>query len=203
MRSLVGVNVSRETLGRLEIYTDLVELWNPRINLISKRSLPEIWLRHIADSAQILGLAQGRPVSWTDLGSGGGFPGAVVAILAAELNPEMMVRLVESDQRKAVFLRSLSRETGVVFEVLSERIESLEPLHSGVVSARALADLTTLLKYANKHLLKDGTALFMKGATAREEIAGALEKWRFRCEQFPSRTGKEAVILRIGEIERV
>ena len=115
--------VSRETLARLEAYAALVAKWNPKINLVSRKSLEDLWSRHILDSAQVFALAGPAPRGrWADLGSGGGFPGAVVAILAAGIGADLRVTLVESDQRKAAFLRTVSRETAVPFEVLSDRI---------------------------------------------------------------------------------
>ncbi len=196
------VNVSRETLERLDIYADLLERWTGKINLVSKGTLGELWTRHFLDSAQLLDLApQGK--AWADLGSGGGFPGAVVAVIAAELRPRMRVTLVEADQRKAAFLRTILRETGVMGRVLASRIESLEPLGADILSARALASLDHLLGYAQRHLKPSGRALFMKGEKAEEEIAEALERWRFDCERYVSKTDKDAVILSIGDIERV
>ncbi len=195
-------NVSRETLGRLEIYARLLRKWTKKINLIAPSTLDEIWTRHFVDSAQIL-LCAPEVQRWADLGSGGGFPGAVVAVLAAELRPEMRVTMVESDQRKAAFLRSVLREAGVDGEVIASRIEEVDPLNAGVVSARALAPLPSLLGYAERHLAPGGRGLFMKGQKAGDEIALALENWRFDCETYVSKTDIEAVILSIGDIERV
>lgn len=196
-------DVSRETTGRLEIYADLLRRWNPKINLVSKSTIANLWARHMLDSAQIFGLAPDSAQTWGDLGSGGGFPGAVVAIMAQELRPGMSVTLIESDQRKATFLRTVARETGTAFAVRAERIEATEPLAADVISARALAPLTDLLFFAKRHLALGGVAIFPKGANARNEIAAALETWRFDCETYPSETDEEAVILKIGDIERV
>lgn len=197
------LDVSRETFERLESYADLLRKWNARINLVSGASLSELWTRHILDSAQLLTLAPASGNRWIDLGSGGGFPGAVVAILAAEKQPNLIMTLVESDQRKATFLRAVSRETGVPMAVLAQRIEDIPPLEADVISARALAPLIGLLAHAERHLADGGVALFPKGANVSKEIAAALERWRFRCETLTSQTDKEAVILRIGDIERV
>lgn len=195
-------NVSRETLERLQAYADLLRRWNPKINLVSKKSLENLWDRHIMDSAQIFHLRPEHARRWVDLGSGGGFPGAVIAILANEDAPELSVTLVESDQRKAAFLRTVSRETGVDFDVFAKRIEDLEPLQADVLSARALAPLTTLLGYAQKHLTKNGVAIFPKGANASQEMNAALETWHFDCQTYQSQTDKDAVVLKIGDIER-
>jgi 16S rRNA (guanine527-N7)-methyltransferase len=196
-------DVSRETAGRLAEYATLLRAWNPKINLVSKQTLADLETRHFADSAQLLALAPPEATTWADLGSGGGFPGLVVAILAAEERPALHMTLVESDQRKAVFLRTVAQRTGVPVTVLAERIESVPPLGSHILSARALAPLSTLLDHADRHLAPSGMALFPKGANWRPEVDEALERWRFRCENLPSATSPEGVILRIGDIHRV
>lgn len=200
---LSATNVSRETTDRLDAYAALLSKWSPRINLIAKGTLDQIWTRHFADSAQLLDLTPDNARSWIDLGSGGGFPGAVAAILALEngLSPDFT--LVESDQRKAAFLRALAREIGAKFTVISCRVEDLEPQAADVLSARALAPLPKLLDYASKQLAPNGTALFLKGASFADELANAKKTWSFRVEIVPSVTDKEAAILKIGEIERV
>lgn len=203
MTALPGLDVSRETAGRLAEYAALLRAWNPKINLVSKQTLADLESRHFADSAQLLALAPQDATTWADLGSGGGFPGLVIAILAAELRPSPRVTLVESDQRKAVFLRTVAQRTGVAVTVLANRIETIPPLGTDVLSARALAPLATLLDYASRHLAPSGTALFPKGANWRAEVDEALERWRFRCENLPSATSPDGAILRIGEIHRV
>ena len=199
---LTSVNVSRETMERLDIYAALISKWSPRINLVARGSLNHLWARHFADSAQIFALAPKNFVNWVDLGSGGGFPGAVIAILAAQDGADAQITLVESDGRKAVFLRALAREAGVRFSVLTCRIEDLDPQAADVISARALAPLPSLLDYADRHLAPGGIALFPKGARLAEELAIARKTWSFRDEIVPSVTDKEAAILKIGEIER-
>ena len=134
-------DVSRETQERLEIYGDLLTKWNPRINLVSKKSLDEMWTRHFADSAQIFALAPHSVDHWVDMGSGGGFPGLVVAILGQDGGSPRRMTLIESDARKAAFLRVVIRETGLTATVLNERIEKAAPQSANVLSARALTDL--------------------------------------------------------------
>lgn len=195
-------DVSRETLERMNVYAGLLRRWNSKINLVSKNSLQDLWDRHIMDSVQLYDLRPEHSRRWVDLGSGGGFPGAVIAILAKEDAPELSVTLVESDQRKAAFLRTVSRETGAHFDVLAARIEDLDPLHADILSARALAPLATLLGYGKRHLAEGGVAIFPKGANASQEVDVALETWRFDCQTYQSQTDKDAVVLKIGEIER-
>ncbi len=190
-------NVSRETLEQLEIYADLLTTWNKRINLVSPKSLDQLWTRHFLDSAQLLRLDSDAK-HWVDLGSGGGFPGAVVAIMAGT---EMKTSLIEADQRKATFLRALARET-TGFEVIASRVEDVDAQNADVVSARALAPLPLLLNYVSQHLRAGGRAILPKGKKAQSEIREALEHWRFDCETHPSETDSEAVVLTIGDIKR-
>ncbi len=201
--ALRGQNVSRETADALRAFVDLVLHWTPRINLISASSVAEVWNRHIVDSAQLFPLAPQNLNLWADLGSGGGFPGVVMAILAKEHRPEANFILVESDQRKATFLRTASRTFGLRLTVLTDRIESLAPLGADVLSARALAPLDILLGYAALHLLPSGIALFPKGQTASEEIAVAQRNWSFQLSQSRSITNPNAAILRVESIARV
>lgn len=195
--------VSRETMARLDTYSALLEKWNPAINLVSKATLPERWTRHFLDSAQILEIADKKSGLWADFGTGGGFPGVVVAILAAERTPGLRVVCVESDTRKATFLRTVLRETGVDAEVISQRVEELAPLGAAVVSARALAPLKTLLAYAERHLATDGQAIFLKGSGYEVEVRESLETWSFRLDTYPSKTDPTATILKLGDIHRV
>ncbi len=202
-RFAAAFDVSRETLDRLSLYAELLRKWNPAINLVSKSTLPDLWTRHFADSAQLLEIAETPNGKWVDLGSGGGFPGLIVAILAAEKTPALTVTCVESDQRKATFLRTVARETGIGAKVLSERIEALAPLGADVVSARALAPLPELIGYATRHLAPEGIALFLKGTGQAKEIDLALASWAFQIDTFPSRTDRGATILKLRSIRRV
>jgi 16S rRNA (guanine527-N7)-methyltransferase len=195
-------SVSRETLDRLEIYADLLRRWNSTINLVSPASLDYLWSRHILDSAQILDLAPSA-ATWTDLGSGGGFPGLVVAILAADERPGLAVSLVESDARKSAFLATVARETGLSSRILTARAEDLPPLSADVISARALAPLPRLLGLAFPHLAPAGTALFSKGIQNEREVQDALADWRFTYQKHRSLTDPAAVILSIKGLSRV
>ena len=202
--SMTGLeDVSRETMARLEGYAATLVKWNPRINLVAPASVDTLWTRHILDSVQVFSCIDVKAGHWADLGSGGGFPGLVVAILAAEKAPQLRVTLVESDQRKATFLRTVLRETGVTAEVRSDRIEALAPLDAQILSARALAPLPKLLEFAARHLAKDGVALFQKGANWQKEIAAAQELWQFDVTTRGSLTEAEAVILKIGAVHHV
>ncbi len=192
-------DVSRETLDRLHLYRDLLLKWSPKINLVAPATFEAAWDRHFLDSAQVAALAPAGSCSWADLGSGGGFPGLVVAILRQDIE----MTLIESDQRKAAFLRTVARETECRVTIRAERAESVPPLGTDVVSARALAPLTKLIPLAKQHLSPDGFAVFPKGAHWRSERDAALETWTFRCENITSKTDPDAVILKLSEIRRV
>jgi 16S rRNA (guanine(527)-N(7))-methyltransferase GidB len=202
MTSLDGLNVSRETTDLLTQFSELVERWTARINLISKASVDGIWERHVADSAQLFELAP-EFEHWVDLGSGGGFPGIVIAIIAKEARPEARITLVESDLRKATFLRTAIRELGLNAKVIADRIEKLPPLGADVLSARALADLTALLKFTDLHLAKSGTAIFPKGQNWRKEDEAARQLWSYTLDPVKSKTSAEAAILLIKDVSRV
>jgi 16S rRNA (guanine527-N7)-methyltransferase len=199
---IAGQNVSRETLQRLEEYEALVRHWTPAINLISKASIPTIWNRHIADSAQIFPLCPASASRWLDVGSGAGFPGLVVAILAKESRPDLEITLVEADARKATFLRHAAGRLGLSVDVVTDRIENLAPAQSDVVSARALAALPELLFIANHHLAPGGIAIFPKGARHAEEVAAARQGWSFDLESRASLSEPDAAILIIRNIKR-
>ncbi len=194
-------DVSRETFDRLDTYVELVKRWNPKINLVSRNSLEDIWDRHILDSVQVYRCATTAD-TWVDIGTGGGFPGMVCAIMALEESPNTRFQFVESDQRKSAFLRNVARECGVTCQVISKRIESVEPLEADILSARALADLRTLLSFCDRHLSENGTALLPKGANWKKELSEAQEEWKFDVEPITSLTEPQAVILKIKGVSR-
>lgn len=196
-------DVSRETLEKLRRLEILIRKWTPAINLVAKSTINNLWDRHIEDSLQLVHLAPRRTMTWADLGSGGGFPGLVIAIAGPERIPALRVTLIESDQRKAAFLRTAVRELDLPAEVIANRIEDIAPLGSDVVSARALARLDVLLSLAGRHLAPHGLALFLKGASAQSEIEEALEHWRFNHQKILSKTDAAGVILKIEGIALV
>lgn len=197
-------DVSRETEVRLRHLEDLVRTWTQRINLVSRATVDEIWTRHILDSAQFFAAAPPNPTAWVDLGSGGGFPGLVVALLGTQAGWKTRFTLMESDQRKATFLRIARRELGLpAVEIHPGRIEAAAPLAANVVSARALAPLPRLMPLVYLHLAPEGCALLAKGANAATEIEEAKSNWRFEIEEIPSRTDENGRLLRLERIERV
>ncbi|THH34873.1 16S rRNA (guanine(527)-N(7))-methyltransferase RsmG [Aliishimia ponticola] len=199
--SSVGFDVSRETLDKLARFQNLVERWTPRINLVAPKTVPEIWTRHIVDSAQLCELAS-VPTHWVDIGSGGGFPGIVVAVILAEKSPDAQVTMIESDKRKCVFLKSALRELEVKATVLNDRVERQKALDATVLSARALAPLSTLLAFADGNLAKGGEALFMKGENWKSEVYVAQEEWSFDLEVVQSNTNPDAAVLKITNLKR-
>jgi len=193
-------DVSRETRDRLTAYADLLVRWNARINLVSRPDLAQLWPRHIADSLQLAALIpQGARV--VDMGSGGGFPGLVIAMAT-----DAHVTLIESDQRKAAFLREASRVAGVRTRVIAARIEAAEAGPADIVTARALAPLPQLLQWGVRFLDKEGFCLFLKGKNADEELNAANAAnadWRMAVTRIPSRTDADGIILRLSDIRRV
>ena len=190
--------VSRETLGRLTTYAALLEKWNQAINLVAKSTVSDLWSRHFRDSAQIMQHVTVPKGHWIDLGSGGGFPAIVCAIMG---EGAYHVTCVESDVRKSTFLQTVARETEAPVKVLNQRAEDLSSQIADVITARAFTGLTDLLGYA--HVLRPGgQALFLKGASHQEEIKAALATWRFTVQTHQSVTQSDAAVLSINEISR-
>lgn len=196
-------DVSRETSDRMSTYAALLLKWNARINLVSRRSADELWERHIRDSAQLMDHCPENAKMWLDMGSGGGLPALVVAVLAAEKRPSLRFALIESDERKAAFLQTVVRQLDLPADVNVERIEDLPPIGADVISARALAPLVDLLAYAERHARDNAICLFPKGRNHEAELTDAKRKWHLECTAIRSRTDPDAVILKIGEFSRV
>lgn len=198
-----GFNVSRETMERLSHYVALMQKWNQAINLVSKSTIPQIWQRHIADSLQLTGYLQSDQSVWADLGSGGGLPGLVIAIVAKESHPNLRFHLVEIDQRKSVFLRQVAHDLNLNVHVHTSKIEETAPLQADVLSARALAPLSILCAFAQRHLGLGGICIFPKGAQSDSEITEARKFWSFSLEQATSKTEPQAKLLILRAIEHV
>ncbi|MCP5000526.1 MAG: 16S rRNA (guanine(527)-N(7))-methyltransferase RsmG [Hyphomicrobiales bacterium] len=194
------VAVSRETMSRLELFVSLFEKWSKAINLAAPSTLPQVWDRHVLDSVQLYALNPG-PRAWLDLGSGGGFPGVVTAILLAD-TVGGHVDLVESNQKKAAFLRQALLETGARGAVHVMRIEDAGKTLRGydAVSARALADLEGLLAYSMPWLSDGATGYFHKGRDYLREIAKARSSWSFDLVEHRSVVDAESVILQIDNV---
>ncbi|MDV7141275.1 16S rRNA (guanine(527)-N(7))-methyltransferase RsmG [Tropicimonas sp. TH_r6] len=203
LEKVLGETVSRETVDMLETHLALLEKWNPAINLVSSGSLKDGWSRHTIDSAQVFVPGRNRAGLWVDFGSGGGFPGLVAAILATELAPDLRFVLVESDKRKSAFLLNAVNTLKLNVTILAERVEALPCQSAQVISARAVSELGQLLNYAEPHLAEDGICIFPKGERYEQEISRAEKHWRFKLAQRQSITDPKAVILVLGDIQRV
>lgn len=200
--SVADKDVSRETYDDLVKFGDLVRKWTSKINLIASSTLDDLWNRHIVDSAQLYQFVPKSFDSWVDIGSGGGFPGVIMAIYAKTHQPSATFTLIESDQRKATFLRTASRELALNMTVVAERIEAATPVKADIVSARALTTLSTLLPLAKRHLKPTGLCLLHKGRRVQDEIAEARKTWQFDLEERPSITDPDARLLAIQRISR-
>lgn len=196
-RAAVERAVSRETFGRLATIADLLEKWQKTINLVAPASLPDLWARHIGDSLQLVHHVPQNARRWVDLGSGGGFPGLVVAAVLAE-RQGAEVHLVESDTRKAAFLREAARLAALPVQVHAARVEQVaDQLAPGtdVVSARALAPLAKLMDLAAPFLKAGALGIFPKGRDAERELTDARKGWTLDCEFRPSASDPYGRIL--------
>ncbi len=192
-----AAGVSRETLERLDAYVRLLAKWQPRLNLVSRTSMADVWRRHVLDSAQLFPHVPSACQHLVDLGSGAGFPGLVLAILGVR-----GVELIESDGRKCGFLAAAAAETGAKVTIRNARIEALPNLAADVVTARGCAPLPKLLAYAERFVAAKTVVLFLKGARVDEELTNAARHWRMGVSRFPSRTERSGTILRIQELAR-
>ena len=193
-------HVSRETMERLSDYESSLRKWQKTINLVSKSTLDQVWQRHFWDSAQLFELAPSSARKWVDLGSGAGFPGLVIAIMAME-RPGFEMHLVESDQRKSVFLQEVIRQTRAPAQVHTGRIEAPETLAAvgacEIVTARACAPLGRLLGWAEPYFGTDTIGLFLKGKNLAEELTEARKSWTFSQTDLPSRAEEGAIVLKV------
>nr|WP_090732691.1 16S rRNA (guanine(527)-N(7))-methyltransferase RsmG [Paracoccus homiensis] len=193
------MHVSRETTARLDAYQDLIRKWNPRINLVAPSTLDDLKGRHIDDCLQLAAQVSAVSGSWVDIGSGGGFPGIVLAIALAD--QDLLITLIESDQRKSTFLRTAIRELDLKnAQVLTARIEQATRQNADYLSARALAPLPRLMPYLTRHLGANGQAWLMKGQRWQDEVDEARQAWAFDVESYESVTQPGAAILKISGV---
>lgn len=201
-RALALFPVSRETQGRLDRFVETLLRWQDSLNLIANSTISEIWTRHVADSLQLLPLApQAR--TWVDLGSGGGFPGIVIACALAD-EAGSCVHLIESKGKKAAFLREAVRLTGTPAVVHAVRAEKFgkscaEPVDA--VTARALAPLKTLCDQAFPFISRGAVGLFPKGQDVDAELTEAAKYWRLEASKVPSKSSPEGSIILIRGLE--
>ena len=203
-RELSDLNVSRETVDRLNSFVALFQKWAKAINLVAPSTVSEVWRRHVVDSAQIVALHSG-PRNWVDLGSGGGFPGIVTGILLAQTGGGW-VHLVESNNKKAAFLRTAILETGARASVHAIRIEEAPAViaECDAISARALADLDLLLDFGLPWVERNPDLRFFlhKGRDYQREIDKALGRWRFDLVKHASVVEPDSVVLEVSNLSR-
>ena len=202
--ALNGLRVSRETSNKIEHFATLFQKWAKSINLVAPSTVSDLYSRHIADSAQIFQLLP-EPKRWLDLGSGGGFPGVITAILLTELNGGW-VHLVESNNKKAAFLRVALAETGARGSVHPVRIEEAAKIipECDAISARALAELPLLLEYVSPWMVKrpEVRAFFHKGRDYQQEIDKAVGRYAFDLVKHASVIEADSVVLEIANLSR-
>lgn len=198
--------VSRETVNDLIDFESLFKKWSKAINLASPNTLNVLWERHILDSAQLYSLAENTK-TWLDLGSGGGFPGIVLAILMQE-NNDSSIKLVESNGKKAAFLKSAIRQfqktDNNLAEVFNSRIEDCYQIISvpEVITARALASLDKLFYLTEPWMVNGASALFQKGRDYEREIDESLKDWDFDLKKYDSVIETGSVILKVSNLRR-
>jgi len=190
------LGVARETVSRLSTYVDLLWERNQQLNLVAASTLPQVWRRHILDSAQLLAHIPPDARTLVDLGSGAGFPGMVLAIMLAD-RPGLKVHLIESIGKKCRFLEEVAAATGAPVEIHCSRAEALPSLKADVVTARAVAPLDRLLAMAFP-FFRDGTiGLFLKGKSLPAELTLAAKSWKLDSTPIPSRSDPSGTLLRV------
>jgi len=207
-RALAMFDVSRETTERLDCFIDLLLTWQRHTNLVGASTIPSLWTRHVADSLQLLAIAPKAQKStapvWVDLGTGGGFPGLVIACALAE-TPGACIHLIESSSKKARFLRDAVRATyapAIVHEDRIETVASKLAASADVVTARALAPLSDLLALVAPFIEKGAQALLMKGQDVDIELTAATKYWNVVADIVPSKTSPSGRILAVRGLER-
>lgn len=194
--------VSRETMDKLKLYESSLYEWQNRMNLVSRNSLENAWKRHFLDSMQIFSLLPDKGVVY-DFGSGAGFPGMVLAVMAQEKTPYLKFKLVESINKKTLYLKEVKKITGITnVEVINERIENLPAESAAAITSRAMASLNSLLGYAQKFCTPKTKCIFLKGKSYKEEIEEAEKFWNFSIEILPGSESDEGVILIITDIQK-
>ncbi len=196
-------SVSRETFDRLVAFEEMFQKWNRSINLVAPSTLGQVWERHILDSAQLARI-EPQATRWVDLGSGGGFPGLVMAFLLAERDGAS-IDLVESNRKKASFLQSVVGQFNLPARVVARRIDDSHALVAApqIVTARALASLSTLLDLSAPWLTTGTRGLFHKGRDYRAEVEESAHRWSFDLVEHPSMTDPHGVILELSGLRPV
>lgn len=195
-----ATDASDRAVADVQRYRGMLGEWSARMNLVGPSAFESFWRRHALDSAQLLPL-QPEALRWTDVGSGAGLPGLVLAILGKD-RPGMTVQLVESMQKRCAFLRAVVEELQLPASVVPGRIEALPSEPVQVLTARAVAPLPRLLDFSERLLKRGAVGLFLKGRRVEEEVEEALQTWRFDYALSPSLSDPEGRILRIWSVHR-
>lgn len=196
-------NVSRETFDKLKTYEALLKEWQAKFNLVSNSTLENAWERHFLDSAQLFKYIPADAKILYDFGSGAGFPGMVLAIMANEKTPYLKIKLVESIGKKTLYLNEVKTQTCTNVEIMNARIETLKPERADVITSRALASLEELFNYVYKFCSIKTVCIFPKGKKYQEEIDNARLHWKFDCEIKPSEQSDEGRILIITKLSKI
>lgn len=196
-------NVSRETQEKLRDFVLLLQEWNEKMNLVSKSSMADVWVRHVLDSMQLIKYIKKDVRSVVDIGSGSGFPGIVTAILLQETAPTAKIFFVESIAKKTVYLKDVCEKLGLNnVMVVHKRIEDAVFKDVDVVTARAVAALNVLLGYAYKISSANTKMIFPKGQSYLEEINEAKKQWVFKCDIHKNMYHENGVVLEISKVEK-
>lgn len=197
---LKRLNLSSVSIQKMDKYVEILREEQLKMNLVGSSTLPVLWIRHILDSAQLFQFIAPSDKVILDLGSGAGFPALVLAVMDIEKKYE--IHLIESDGKKCSFLNKVIKECDLRAFVHYERIEKMEKFDVDLITARALAPLDKLIKYAYPFISSKTRCLFMKGAKAEEEIKQALKKYRFCIEKIPSITSHEGTVILLSEVKK-
>ena len=194
------LNLSETAAKKTDVYVSLLEEWQAKMNLVSASSLPDVWNRHILDSAQLYKFIEPGDKIIFDFGSGAGFPALMLAIMDETRQREF--HLIESDGKKCSFLEAVAEACELNVKIRNERIEKISVLPVDLITARALASLDKLLPYAAPFMSKRTRCLFLKGKKAFEEIAAAEKKWTFKITVHQSLSCDEGRILELSEVKK-
>ena len=195
-------DVSRETYDKLKTYEVLLHEWQAKFNLVSNSTLEDSWNRHFLDSAQLFKLIPSNAKTMLDFGSGAGFPGMVIAVMANEKTPYLKISLVESTSKKTVYLNEVKTQLDLDVEILNKRVEAIEPNKVDVITSRAMTSLDELFQYSYRFCSDETTCIFPKGKKHLEEIKTAKRFWRFDCQIIDSEQSDEGKILLITNLKR-
>lgn len=195
-------NVSCETFDDLNAYLSLLIEWQTKFNLVSNSSLADAWNRHFIDSVQLFKYIPQDAESLVDFGSGAGFPGMVLAVMAKRKTPYLRVTLIESIKKKTLYLKEVAEKTSTDVAIINDRIENIAPQKFDVITSRAMTALTDLLKYAEPFCHKKTVCIFPKGKSYAEELSSAHKQWHFKCRIEPNETSEEGKILIITDIAK-